>query len=162
MASDSIEANTIPIDEGSSSSSTSSDNTSSSTSESKLIQAEARDLVSGNTIWVRGEEAMVTNVDFPHIFWRLKNKDGSVGNEKHRSFLATPHLFTVDPTNRPALEENDRLKHEHDDDDDDEVDEIGVFGETTVRETFVVNRNEQDDEDYVDTVQEESNHFDLK
>ena len=65
------------------------------------MQAEQKDLYPGNEIFVRGQAATVTHLDFPHVYWRTSHMASDC--EKHRSFNSTPHIFSVDPTKRGTI-----------------------------------------------------------
>ena len=66
-----------------------------------LVPADQKDLYAGNAIFVRGQPATVTHVDFPHVHWRTADMEADT--EKHRSFSATPHIFSVDPSKRGSI-----------------------------------------------------------
>jgi hypothetical protein len=67
-----------------------------------LVAAELGDFLGGSEIFVRGRKATCIRFDYPHVYWRFA--DSPEDEEKHRSFSASPHLFSVDPKvreNRP-------------------------------------------------------------
>ena len=65
------------------------------------MAAEQKDLYAGNELFVRGQPATITHMDYPHVHWRTLDMPSD--SEKHRSFSATPHIFSVDPTKRGTI-----------------------------------------------------------
>ena len=55
----------------------------------------------GNAIFVRGQAATVTHVDFPHVYWRTSGMADD--SEKHRSYSASAQIFAVDPKLRGTI-----------------------------------------------------------
>jgi hypothetical protein len=66
-----------------------------------LSPAEQKDLYPGNAIFIRGRPATVTHFEFPHVYWRTEGM--AAEEEKHRSFTATPAIFSVDVTKRGSI-----------------------------------------------------------
>ena len=66
-----------------------------------LVAAEQKDLYAGNEIFVRGQPATVTHMDFPHVYWRTASM--AADSERHRSCTASGYIFAVDPTKRGSI-----------------------------------------------------------